>query len=880
MRNRNPRRRSLSVICFLLVLFACCALAGNAEGRGGAGLQSSDTFGVGERIPTFPRDLSVFSCSLSNASVRYSDGTLTATIGGTGRIECSDYAYTCDTGSCEIVDQVVTAGIVRRQPTGGGTNSPPRATGSIPAQTMTVGGAAASVDVARYFTDADGDRLTYSASSNRTRIVRAAASGSTVTLTPVAAGTATVTVTARDPDGASATQSIAVTVDEPTGGAPFTDDPLVRGVTPVRAVHFQELRSRVDALRARARLSAFAWTDVLTADATPIRRIHVTELRVALAEAYAATGRSSPPYSDAVVTVGATPIRAQHISELRAAVVALETAPNREPQAVGSVPAQTLTIGGGRLAVDVAPYFDDPDRDPLSYEAESSDTGIVTVSVSGSTVTLAPVADGTATVTVSARDEEGLSASQTVSVRVRGPDLVLGPPTVTDDTPEADGSFGLSITVENAGAGDAPGTTLRYYRSSDPVITTSDTQVGTDSVSRLAAGASELESITLTAPASAGTYYYGACVEPVRGESDTGNNCSAGVRVTVEALQADLVVESPRVSSATVEAGASFTLSVTVRNGGDGGAGSTTLRYYRSSDPTISTGDTAVGTDSVPRLAAGVRRVESISLRAPSSAGTYYYGACVQAVDDESDGGNNCSSGVRVSVEVSQPDLVVESPRVSSARVEAGASFTLSVTVRNRGDGAARSTTLRYYRSSNSTISTSDTAVGTDSVSRLAAGASASESISLRAPSSAGTYYYGACVDPASSESNTDNNCSAGVRVAVESGGSPIEGEVTSCRGRLIAPSLASITMEGTIRAIRSVTSVVVTGTVDGAFLGTDDLGSIEAGRSKNFRIAGNVSVSGTSVRCEARVRYREVSRASAETEALTSATPIEGRIR
>ena len=513
--NRNPRRRSLSSVCFLLVLFACCVLAGNAEARGGAGLQSSDTFEVGERISTFPRDLSVFSCNIRNASVRYSGGTLTATIGGTGRIECSDYAYTCDTGSCEIVDQVVTAGIVRREPTGGGTNSPPRATGSIPAQTMTVGGGAASVDVARYFTDPDGDRLTYTARSSRAGVVRASVSGSTVTLAPVTAGTATVTVTARDPDGASATQTIAVTVEEDggtnqppraigsipaqtltvggraasvnvaryftdpdgdrltytarssrtsivrvsvsgstatlapvaagtatvtvtardpgglsatqsiavtvaaSGVSAFTDDPLVPEVTPVRAVHFQELRTRIDALRVRAGLPAFAWTDrVLTPGVTPVGRVHVTELRTALRAAYAAAGRPVPRYTDARVTPGTTPIRASHITELRAAVVELEALrANRPPQASGSIPAQTLAADAGR--VDVAPYFNDPDGDPLTFAAASSRVDVVTVGVAGSIVTLTPVDNGTATVTVTARDAAGLSATQRIAVTVQ-----------------------------------------------------------------------------------------------------------------------------------------------------------------------------------------------------------------------------------------------------------------------------------------------------------------------------------------------------------------------------------------------------------------------------------------------------------------------------
>ena len=115
--------------------------------------------------------------------------------------------------------------------------------------------------------------------------------------------------------------------------------------------------------------------------------------------------------------------------------------------------------------------------------------------------------------------------------------------------------------------------------------------------------------------------------------------------------------------------------------------------------------------------------------------------------------------------------MTVGTPSVSDSSPDAGASFTLSATVRNRGDAGSAATTLRYYRSSDATISSSDTAVGTDAVAGLAAGASGAESISLTAPSSAGTHYYGACVDSVSGESSTANNCSSGVRVQVAAGG-------------------------------------------------------------------------------------------------------------
>ena len=137
-------------------------------------------------------------------------------------------------------------------------------------------------------------------------------------------GAATIRVTATDPGGLSAAQSFAVTVAMSPSG-PFTDHPIRPGVTPVKAVHFTELRARIDALRRVAGLQAFPWTDpVLRTGVTPIRLAHLLELREALAAAYTAAGRAAPGWTDAAPAAGSTPIRAAHLMELRAAVVALE----------------------------------------------------------------------------------------------------------------------------------------------------------------------------------------------------------------------------------------------------------------------------------------------------------------------------------------------------------------------------------------------------------------------------------------------------------------------------------------------------------------------------------------------------------------------------
>ena len=364
---------------------------------------------------------------------------------------------------------------------------------------------------------------------------------------------------------------------------------------------------------------------------------------------------------------------------------------------------------------------------------------------------------------VTGESDTGNNCSSAVTVTVLGSDLIVETPTVSDSSPGPGASFTLSATVRNQGGGRSASTTLRYYLSTDEIITTGDTEIDTDYVSRLDPSETSDRRAYLNAPSSEGTYYYGACVESVTGESDTGNNCSSAVTVTVSG--SDLIVETPTVSESSLDAGAYFTLSTTVRNEGGSRSDYTTLRYYLSTDETITTSDTEVGTDSVSRLNASAISDESIRLNAPSSEGTYYYGACVEAVSGESDTGNNCSSAVTVTVLGS--DLIVESPTVSDSSPGPGASFTLSATVRNQGGGAAPSTTLRYYLSTDVTITTGDSEVGTSYVSPLDPSETSDERAYLEAPSSEGTYYYGACVESVTGESDTDNNCSSAVTVTV-----------------------------------------------------------------------------------------------------------------
>ena len=128
------------------------------------------------------------------------------------------------------------------------------------------------------------------------------------------------------------------------------------------------------------------------------------------------------------------------------------------------------------------------------------------------------------------------------------PDLVPSVPTVSRNSLAPGASFTLETTVENRGTSDSQDTTLWWYRSPDPSISSNDMEVGSASVSSLEAEATATHQLTLNAPFAAGLYYYGVGVESVPGESNTANNFSTAVAIRVEnpaPIAAGMIPEVP-----------------------------------------------------------------------------------------------------------------------------------------------------------------------------------------------------------------------------------------------------------------------------------------------------------------------------------------------
>ena len=239
----------------------------------------------------------------------------------------------------------------------------------------------------------------------------------------------------------------------------------------------------------------------------------------------------------------------------------------------------------------------------------------------------------------------------------------------------------------------------------------------------------------------------------------------------------------------------------------------TTLRYYLSADETISPEeDTEVGSDRVDALsgrgASANRRRSDISetLIAPDTPGVHYYGVCIDAAEDESNTSNNCSQTIEITVEApppdptipadpvllprpEAPDLVISWQRVDKSTIKQGQGVRLHITLTNRGLRPAPATKIRFYRSTDATISPEeDTELREVPVGGLGPGKSYTTWGLLPSPFAVGVYYYGACLDAVTSEFDTTNNCSDAIEIIVVLQSDPIDG--LESRGRIPAQTL------------------------------------------------------------------------------------------
>ena len=96
---------------------------------------------------------------------------------------------------------------------------------------------------------------------------------------------------------------------------------------------------------------------------------------------------------------------------VRSATVSVTVAANKRPLAVGTLRSRRLLVGDSAMT-EVGGAFEDPEGDAINYGVSSSDTTVAQVTLSGTRVTIVPVAEGATAITVTATDETGSNQSR------------------------------------------------------------------------------------------------------------------------------------------------------------------------------------------------------------------------------------------------------------------------------------------------------------------------------------------------------------------------------------------------------------------------------------------------------------------------------------
>jgi subtilisin family serine protease/subtilase family serine protease len=347
--------------------------------------------------------------------------------------------------------------------------------------------------------------------------------------------------------------------------------------------------------------------------------------------------------------------------------------------------------------------------------------------------------------------------------------------------PAINGTISVNTTVTNQGNGFATtNSTAGIYLSTDAVITTADTPIGYVTVGALVAGGSSTATTNVVLPSgmTPGTYYLGAIADfnNLQVESVETNNVLAGTAITLTG-DADLVMTGVSAAVTNLPVSGSTSVSTTIANQGNvATAVNTTVGIYISTDATITTADTLIGTTTVASLAAGASSTALTTVTLPSSvaAGIYYLGAIADQdnLQVESIETNNALTGATLTVVNNNVDLLMTGVSTTAASLSLGSAASVSSTIKNQGVVATTSsTTVGIYLSTDAIITTADTLIGARVVTSLAAGASATATttVTLPAGTAPGTYYLGAIADKdnVQIESVETNNALTGTTIAV-----------------------------------------------------------------------------------------------------------------
>ncbi len=384
------------------------------------------------------------------------------------------------------------------------------------------------------------------------------------------------------------------------------------------------------------------------------------------------------------------------------------------------------------------------------------------------------------------------------------PDLVASAVSLSTSEVNVTDNINMAATVYNDGGSTSDASTVHFMLSSDEEISLDDAVIASQSLAAIPAGSSLDATVSVDVPGQAGNYWLGICVDTVAGETLTSNNCSGVDEAeSTSSTQADhpntkngprwsgdagTLIEvstgaactssamscgqnrsgtlgendcdgSPRgtgyfsdIYSFSGNAGDSVSLSVDW-NGVDG--------YLYLEDPTgqvVGENDDFQDSDH--------SRIEHVL----EQSGTYHVWPAAHTQGQGGDYELNLTCNAPAA-----PDLLVDTPQLSTTKLRPGQNLSLTTQVFNQGNEQSADTSMRFILSSDEILSVTDRVLGKSDVTALSPGDSSLESLSVALDVLPGTYWVAACVAGDALELDAANNCALTGPLAVEQNIRPID---------------------------------------------------------------------------------------------------------
>ncbi|WP_068616088.1 S-layer homology domain-containing protein [Paenibacillus tuaregi] len=267
-------------------------------------------------------------------------------------------------------------------------------------QLITVGDADYILDLSQVFLDPDGDPVHITAESSNSSVATVSVNGNQAVVHALSSGTAKITLKGSDGGGNEASTDFDITVNEPPTTVVIPNQTKEINTGDIQ-LSLNQYFSDPD-------------SDTLTYSVQEISDPNVMKAAVngdVLTLTPLMTGSTSVSVKAADGRGGETVVSFQ-------AVVTDQAKLNQSP--VEIQPAdKTLTVGDPVYSLDLGSVFTDPDGDPLTYEASSSDSLVATAEVDGAQLKIQALKAGTATIGVKAVDGHGGEASTSFKINVQ-----------------------------------------------------------------------------------------------------------------------------------------------------------------------------------------------------------------------------------------------------------------------------------------------------------------------------------------------------------------------------------------------------------------------------------------------------------------------------